>query len=83
MLGLDEGNGPSGETVGGEESKRVGWGEVESEPVLDDTRECGDSAEDRSIGCMDKELLFAFAFVLLFPSADGCSDYVGDVGKGM
>ena len=83
MLGLDEGDGPSGETVGGEESKRVGRGEVESEPALDDTRECGDSAEDRSVGCADEELLFAFAFVLLFPPADGCGGYVRDVGEGM
>ena len=83
VLGLDKGDGASRETVGGEESKWIGQGEVESEPALDDTRECGDSVKDWSVGSADKELLFAFAFVLLFPPAKGCSDYVRDVGEGM
>ena len=83
MLGLDKGNGAGRETIGGEESKWIGRGEVESKPALDDTRECRDGAKDWSVGSADKELLFAFAFVLLFLPAKGCGDYVGDVGEGM
>ena len=44
VLGLGKSNGASVEAVGSEESKWVGWREIESEPVLDDMCEGGDSA---------------------------------------
>ena len=46
-------------------------------------REGRDSAKDQSIGSMDEELLFAFAFVLLVPPAKGCGDDARNVGESM